>query len=99
MLETYLDKTKEMRNDSSNLFISLYKPYGSLSTVSVRNSFVSAMKHAGIDVSKFSPHSSRSSSTAVPGLTLQEILAMGCWKRISTFHRYYEADLLPVNEN
>ena len=49
------------------------------------------MATADIDINQFKPHSARSSVTAAPGLTLKEILKLGCWRQESTFRRFYEA--------
>ena len=91
-LDQYLEKTQD--STSENLFVSLYRPFNSLTTVSIRNIFVYAMQSAKIDTSLFGPHSARASASSSPGLTLKEILKMGCWKNESTFRRYYEANIL-----
>jgi hypothetical protein len=89
-----MERTSDLRGESSRLFISLNKPHNSIATVSIRNIFIFAMAKANIDISVFGPHSARASASSTPGLTLKEILKMGCWKQSSTFKRYYEADLL-----
>ena len=91
-LQAYLDKTLDVRGETSRLFISLNKPFADIVSTTDRNIFIAAMNSADIDTSKFKPHSSRSSSTAVPGLTLHQILAMGCWRAASTYYRYYDAE-------
>ena len=94
LLETYLEKTAHQRDGSTNnLFISLNKPHQPISTVTVRNSFIEAMAKAKIDINKFGPHSARSSASSAPGLSLKEILSMGCWQQASTYRRFYSADV------
>ena len=93
-MQAYLDRTEEQRSEENRLFISLNSPFSSVTTSTIRNIFISAMEQAKIDTSKFGPHSARSSATAAPGLSLKQILAMGCWKNKSTFKKHYQAILL-----
>ena len=91
VLKEYLLKTQQHRDEDSKLFIAIKKPYGSIKTVTCRNLFLEAMATADIDIKQFKPHSARSSVTAAPGLTLKEILKLGCWRQESTFRRFYKA--------
>ena len=67
IFETYMSRTEAMRVEESRLFISLYKPFGSIVSVTVRNNFISAT---------FCERKCVISS----GLSLLEILAMSCWR-------------------
>ena len=63
-------------------------------STTIRNVFLAAMATANIDVKQFGPHSSRASVTSAPGLKLKEILSLGCWRKISTYRRHYEAEII-----
>ena len=51
------------------------------------------LKSAGIDVKKYSAHSSRAASTSsckAKGLSMQKIMAAAGWSNVGTFATYYE---------
>lgn len=59
----YLDRTKPLRKDKK-LFISTMKPHKGVSRDTISRWIRDTMKLAGIDVSKFSPHSTRAAATS-----------------------------------
>jgi len=93
VIALYLERTAQHRNESSKLFVSLVKPYENIQSVTCRNIFLDAMAAAGIDTSRFKAHSARASVTSAPGLTLKQVLELGCWRQASTFKRFYEAEV------
>lgn len=94
ILEAYFERTSDQRDDNSGLLIALIRPFGTLSTVTTRNIFIYSMGVANIDTSSFGPHSARASVTSAPGLSLKQILKLGCWRNASTFRKHYEAEIL-----
>ena len=55
------------------------------------------MRAAGIDVSVFKPHSTRSASTSRAwgrGVSIPDILKTGDWSSATTFHRYYNRPVI-----
>ena len=57
------------------------------------------LKSAGIDIEKYTPHSSRAASTSkckAKGLNITEIMKSAGWSRENTFSRFYEK---PVDTN
>ena len=63
-----------------------------LSVDRIRNICKEHMKKAGIDVSKYKPHSIRHASASaliMAGATLDQVMALGRWKSLSTFLKYY----------
>lgn len=93
ILRAYLEKTEHQRCESSKLFVGLNRPHSNLKSVTIRNEFISAMEKANIDTSKFGPHSARASVSSAPGITLKEILSLGCWRNASTYRRFYSAEI------
>ena len=94
ILEAYSERTAEQRDGQSGLFISLNRPFGTVKTVTTRNIFIYAMGIANIDISIFGPHSARASVSSAPGLSLKQILELGCWRSASTFQNHYQAEFL-----
>ena len=53
--------------------------------------------NAGVDTTVFKPHSCRSASVSkakVNGVPTSVILEKGCWKRESTFKKFYYKDII-----
>ena len=90
MFLEYKERTSTLR-DSNLLFVALKRPYDCLKPCTLRLLFIRAMQQAGIDTEVYTPHSARRSVTAVPGLTMEEILQLGCWRKESTYRQFYEA--------
>ena len=91
-IKRYLEITESFRKHHTMLLISHVKPHGPVSTNTIGRWTKTIMKDAGIDVTKFTSHSSRAASTSYgksSGLTLQEILKAGGWSNGLTFAKYY----------
>ena len=63
-LQAYIKKTQVVRGDSSQLLLSHVKPHGPASKDTISRWCKNVLKSAGIDVSKFTAHSTRSASTS-----------------------------------
>lgn len=63
-LVEYLDKTKTLRDTESQLFISYQKPFKSVSKGTLGKWIKTVLSQAGIDMTMFKPHSTRSTSTS-----------------------------------
>uniref|UniRef100_A0A1X7VRX6 Tyr recombinase domain-containing protein n=1 Tax=Amphimedon queenslandica TaxID=400682 RepID=A0A1X7VRX6_AMPQE len=87
-LDTYLDKTKQMRGNENRLFISFIEPHKAVTSSSIARWLRTNLEEAGIDSSIFGAHSTRgaSASTAARGgVTLKEILKAANWNSESVF--------------
>ena len=62
-LEQYIEKTKDLRKDQ-NLLISFVKPHKRITTSTISRWCVTVLKNAGVDITVFGSHSTRSASTA-----------------------------------
>jgi len=90
-LEAYLKATKEVRSDTQ-LFLSYVKPHKPVTRASIARWIKSIMQKAGIDVTMFRPHSTRSASTSAAfqqGVSVPDILKKADWASATVFHRYY----------
>ena len=66
-LQEYIKKTQVFRGDCSHLLLSHVKPHGPASKDPISRWCKNVLKFAGIDVSKFTVHSTRSASTSLFG--------------------------------
>lgn len=96
-IRNYLERTLDIRGKVTSLFVTT-KPLGKpASKDTLRRWTKGIMKDAGINLSMFTPHSTRSasSSKAAKYLPLSTIVETIGWSRQSTFTTYYHK---PVRE-
>lgn len=97
-IKQYITKTDSLRQ-TSTLLISYTKPHKAVTNSTIARWVKSIMKDAGIDVSSFSAHSSRTAASSygfLSGLPLQDILKAGGWSNAEVFARHYNK---PVTQN
>ena len=95
-LKEYLCRTKDLRS-SDNLFVSLNKPHKTVTKQTISRWILCVLKSAGIDVNKYSSHSTRGASVSKAmsrNVPIDEILKTGGWKNVNTFTKFYN---LPIN--
>jgi hypothetical protein len=88
----YIKATANLRGQEKQLFVSYLKPHRAVVSSTLARWIKVIMMAAGIDVSVFKPHSTRSASTSrafQQGVSLPEILKTGDWASATTFHRFY----------
>ena len=93
----YLEKTKDLRGDETQFFVSYIKPHKAVKSCTIANWLKSLMEMAGIDISIFKPHSTRGAGTSKAnkyGLSIDQIISKGNWKSCKTFQKFYNR---PVN--
>ena len=89
----YLLKTKVIRGVNSQLLLSFVKPNAPVSKDTIAIWIKTVLQLAGIDVSKYTAHSSRAASTShakAKGLTVQEIMKCAGWSSDTIFARFYK---------
>ena len=91
----YLDRTKDIRGNTTRFFLTTKPPIKLASRDTIRRWTKDVMRDAGIDLSQFSPHSTRSasSSKAALRLPLSTILSSVGWTNESTFAKYCRRSL------
>ena len=97
-IKHYITITHSRRSDS-RLLISYTKPHKSVTNSTVARWIRSTLQDAGIDVSVFSAHSSRTASSsysATAQLPLADILKAGGWSNARTFAEHYNK---PISGN
>uniref|UniRef100_A0A1X7VGJ5 Tyr recombinase domain-containing protein n=1 Tax=Amphimedon queenslandica TaxID=400682 RepID=A0A1X7VGJ5_AMPQE len=76
-LTLYIEKTRQLRGNNDQLFISFIKPHHPVTSSTIARWLKLVMESAGIDTSVFKAHSVRSASTsaaALQGVTTEDIL-------------------------
>lgn len=95
---SYIELTKQYRNDLKELILTYKKPYKQASTQSIGRWIKSTLKEAGIDTEIFSSHSTRHASTSAAlraGMTVDAIRKCAGWSENSAiFAQYYNRPLL-----
>ena len=95
-LNAYLDRTKSTRGNCTKLFISGKAPHKPVPTCTISKWIKSSLAAAGIDITVFSTHSTRSTSSSFAkskGLTVSAIAKAAGWSNATTFARYYSKDI------
>ena len=95
-LKEYLERTRQHRRENLQLLLSYIKPFRPVGKATISRWVKQVLQSAGIDINKYTAHSSRAASTShckAKGLNLCEILAAAGWSNAQTFARYYEKPL------
>lgn len=93
----YIEKTRLIRNDCNQLFISYEPPYKSVTVQTISRWLKSCLQLAGIDVSIFKSHSYRHASTSKAyeaGVNVDVIFASAGWSSNShVFANFYKCKI------
>ena len=101
-MKEYLSRTKPLRRESPQLLISHTKPFKPVSKDTIARWVKTVLELSGIDVKKYSAHSSRAASTSLcksKGLALAEIMKSAGWSNAHTFAAYYDKPLDTDQDN
>ena len=96
VLKEYLKRTLDVRGTTSQLLLTFKAPHKAASRDTIRRWTREILTRAGIDMTMFTPHSTRAASTscAAMKLSLDTILKTACWSQKSTFQRYYHKKIV-----
>ena len=91
-LGLYVNRTKSLRGETLQLFISYIKPHSPVSSSTIARWLKETLTAVGIDTAIFKAHSIRGASTSAAsklGVTTDDILNAADWSSESTFQRFY----------
>ncbi|MCP3927657.1 MAG: tyrosine-type recombinase/integrase [Bacteroidetes bacterium] len=95
----YVKRTEcfRLNKESSQFFVTYGKPHGEAARCSISRWLRDVLRDAGIDVTIFESHSTRSASTSAAKTVtnLDTVLKAGGWSCSSTFTRYYDLKVTP----
>ena len=89
-------KTKPLRGKVTNLFISFVRPYKPVSKSTVSRWVKTTLGLAGVDLTRFKPHSIRAASISAASrisVPLGTILRTAGWSNQCTFAQYYQKEV------
>ncbi len=95
-LKHYINQTRKLRGQETQLFISFKKPHSAISKDSISRWINFVMQDAGIDVTSFKPHSTRAAAASAAdklGVPVPLILKTAGWANEKTFQKYYNKPL------
>ena len=99
-LQEYLVRTKALRGDVKQLFISYVKPFRPVSSSTISRWIRDVMQQSGIDIDQFKPHSVRAATTSKAKASLvpiDHILKTAGWSSGSTFAKFYDKPVQQEN--
>ena len=101
-LKEYLYRTEQLRKGHSKLLLSYFKSFKPVSKNTISRWIKQILEAAGIDIKKYSAHSSKAASTSsckAKGLNLAEIMKSAGWSNSSTFARFYDKPVATAQLN
>lgn len=95
-LKEYIKKTSELRKSQTQLFISYHPPYKKVGKETLSRWVRIILAQAGIDISVFKTHSTRSASVskAAKFAPISSILNLGGWSSDCTFAKHYNKPIV-----
>ena len=92
LFKQYIDVTKSLRGSITCLFITTSKPYRPASKDTLARWIKSVLHDAGIDMTIFTPHSTRSASAskAATKVPIETVLKTAGWRSMRMFANYYK---------
>ncbi|XP_023246775.1 uncharacterized protein LOC106643825 [Copidosoma floridanum] len=96
VLKFYIQKTEDIRADSTQLLVSFQHPHKAVGTNTVSRWLRAVMKQAGVD-EQFTAHSTRHASTSkawLQGVNIKDIKKAAGWSdRSNTFYKFYNRQI------
>ena len=96
-LKAYINKTKDLRNNETNLFISYVRPHKPVSRDTISRWTKETLRLCGIDTKVFTAHSTRSASVSKANEKDVPVHEAG-WKSAETFRKYYNKPVLKATD-
>ena len=95
LFKQYIDVTKSLRGRTTCLLITTSKPSRPASKDTLAKWIKSVLHDAGIDITIFTPHSTRSASTskATTKVPIETVLKTGDWRSMRTFANHYNKQI------
>ena len=99
-LRDYLSRTNLLRGGASQLFISFQKPYKPVTRQTISRWVNTVMTDAGLDTTRFHPHSTRAASTSKAhkkATPIDVIMSTAGWAKASTFQKFYNKPIIQTD--
>jgi hypothetical protein len=92
-LNEYKRRTRKLRKNTKQLFISYRKPHAKISRATISRWIKTVMAKSGINTEKFKPHSVRAAATSAAKraqIPIEDIMKTAGWAGCRTFAQYYD---------
>ena len=99
-LRDNLSRTNLLRGGVSQLFISFQKPYKPVTRQTISRWVNTVMTDAGLDTTRFRPHSTRAASTSKAhkkATPIDVIMSTAGWAKASTFQKFYNKPIIQTD--
>ena len=98
-LDEYISRTEGWRSgeECSQLLLSFVNPHKPVVSSTISGWLKNILKKAGIDISTFKAHSTRSASTSKADLSdapIEETLKRGCWSNKSIWQKFCNKNII-----
>lgn len=96
----YIERTRPLRGNQTQLLISYQKPYKAVSADTISRWLKTVLNLAGIDTAKYTAHSTRSASTSAAktmDIAIDIIMESAGWTQESTFVKFYNKPIMSKN--
>lgn len=93
-LDAYIEETKSVRGEETNLLIATIQPHHKVVTSTVSRWLKEVIRDSGIEIKHFQGHSTRSASTSkalLNGASVEDIMQAAHWSNKSTFQKFLKA--------
>ena len=97
LLQEYVQRTVKFRGTNAQLLLSYHKLHNPVSTATIGRWLKEVLKRAGIDIQKFSAHSTRSASVSAAktlNISVKTILDAAGWSNADTFAKFYDRPVI-----
>ena len=90
VLQSYIDKTKDIRRNETKLFISFLKPHKPVGVKTISRWIKESLKTAGVYVEHYQGHSLRAGASAAKfnGANISDLLLAGGWSNEIKFAKF-----------
>lgn len=92
-LQEYVKRTVKFRGNKAQLLLNYNKPHKPVSTETIGRWLKEVLNKAGIDINKFSAHSTRSASVSAAktmNISVKTILDTAGWASSEAFAKFYD---------
>ena len=101
-LRDYLSRTNSLRGGAKQLFNSFQKPFKPVTRQTISRWVNTVMADAGLDTTRFHPHSTRAASTSkanTKAIPIDVIMSTAGWAKASTFQKFYNKPIIQTDNN
>lgn len=101
-LKEYIHRTRKIRHGHDQLLLTSIKPHSPIARNTVSSWTKKVLRAAGIDTSKFAPHSTRAASTSAAlasGININTLMSQASWKRADNFAKHYNKPILDMRDS